>query len=231
MNTIKTIKEIPISERPYERCERYGAKYLSDAELLSVVIRNGTKSKTSLDLARELLMIKDSNQGLCGLTKVTMNELMKIKGIGKVKAIQILCVVELTKRLSKMTAKSGIIFKSPNSIADYFMQDMRNLDVEQIILVLLNSKNKMIKQIRLSKGTVNATLITPREVFVCALKYEAVNIVIIHNHPSGDPTPSKEDVKLTDRLVDTGRLIGINLIDHIIIGDNKFTSLRELGLM
>lgn len=231
MNAIKTIKEIPISERPYERCERYGAKYLSDAELLSVIVRNGTKSKTSLDLARELLMIKDTNQGLCGLTKVTMNELMKIKGIGKVKAIQILCVVELTKRLSKMTAKSGIIFNSPSSIADYFMQDMRNLDTEQITLVLLNSKNKMIKQIRLSKGTVNATLITPREVFVCALKYEAVNIVIIHNHPSGDPTPSKEDVKLTDRLVDTGRLIGINLIDHIIIGDNKFTSLKELGLM
>ncbi len=231
MNSIKTIKQIPISERPYERCERYGAEYLSDAELLSVILRCGTKAKPSIDLARELLMIKEGNEGLCGLTKATMNELMKIKGIGKVKAIQILCVVELTKRLSKMSLKKGIMFNSPKSIADYFMQDMRNLDTEQITLVLLNSKNKMIKHIRLSKGTVNAALTTPREVFVCALKYEAVNIVILHNHPSGDPTPSKEDVKLTNRLLDTGRLIGINLIDHIIIGDNTYSSLKELELM
>lgn len=231
MNTLKTIKQIPISERPYERCERYGAEYLSDAELLSVLLRSGTKSKPSIDLARELLMIKDSNEGLCGLTKATMNELMKIKGIGKVKAIQILCVVELTKRISRMSVKKGIIFNSPKSIADYFMQDMRSLDMEQITLVLLNAKNKMIKHIRLSKGTVNAALTTPREVFVCALKYEAVNIVILHNHPSGDPTPSKEDVALTNRLVDTGRLIGINLIDHIIIGDNTYASLKEMNLM
>lgn len=231
MNTFKTIKQIPASERPYERCEMYGPENLTDAELLSVILRNGTKSKRAIDLACEILTMKDDYQGLQVLPKVTLNELIKIKGVGKVKAIQILCVVELTKRLSKTSRKRGIVFDNPKSIADYFMQDMRNLDTEQVMLVLLNSKNRLIKELRLSKGTVNAALTTPREVFVCALKYEAVNVVLIHNHPSGDSTPSKEDVKLTKRMLDTGRLIGINLIDHIIIGDNEYSSLGELGLM
>ena len=231
MSTFKTIKQIPASERPYERCEQFGPENLTDAELLSIIIRNGTKSKKSIDLALEVLNMKDGFYGLKGLTKVTMNELMKIKGIGRVKAIQILCLVELTKRISKVTSKKGVFFNTPKSIANYFMQDMRNLDTEQVMLVLLNSKNKMIKELRLSKGTVNAALTTPREVFVCALKYEAVNIVMIHNHPSGDSTPSKEDVRLTKRLLDTGRLVGINFIDHIIIGDNEYSSLSELGLM
>ena len=176
-------------------------------------------------------MVKDGCQGLKGLNNVTLNELMKIKGIGRVKAIQILCVVELTKRMSKAVGNKGVFFNTPDSIADYFMQEMRHLDTEQVTLVLLNLKNKLIKEIRLSKGTVNAALTTPREVFIYALKYEAVNFVIIHNHPSGDPTPSKEDIRLTNRLKECSKIVGINLIDHIIIGDNIYTSLGEMGLI
>lgn len=231
MSKFKTIKQLPISEQPYERCERYGAEYLTDAELLSVVIRSGTKSRKSYEVAQDVLMLKDECEGLKGLSNVTLNELMKIKGIGRVKAIQILCVVELTKRMSKAVSSKGVFFNSVESIANYFMQEMRSLDTEQVTLVLLNSKNKLIKEIRLSKGTVNATLTTPREVFIYALKYEAVNFVILHNHPSGDPTPSKEDVAITNRLKDSSKMIGINLIDHIIIGDNKYTSFCELGLI
>ena len=162
---------------------------------------------------------------------VTLNELMRIKGIGRVKAIQILCVVELTKRMSKVVSNKGIYFNTPQSIADYFMQEMRHLDTEQVTLVLLNSKNRLIKEIRLSKGTVNASLTTPREVFIYALKYEAVNFAMIHNHPSGDPTPSQEDIRLTSRIKESSKIVGINLIDHIIIGDNIYTSLGEMGLM
>ena len=231
MNKSKTIKQLPISERPYERCERYGAEYLTDAELLSVVIRSGTKERRSFEVAQDVLMIKDEYQGLKGLYNVTLNELMRIKGIGRVKAIQILCVVELTKRMSKVVSNKGIYFNTPQSIADYFMQEMRHLDTEQVTLVLLNSKNRLIKEIRLSKGTVNASLTTPREVFIYALKYEAVNFAMIHNHPSGDPTPSQEDVRLTSRIKESSKIVGINLIDHIIIGDNIYTSLGEMGLM
>ena len=231
MNKSKTIKQLPISERPYERCERYGAEYLTDAELLSVVIRSGTKERRSFEVAQDVLMIKDEYQGLKGLYNVTLNELMRIKGIGRVKAIQILCVVELTKRMSKVVSNKGIYFNTPQSIADYFMQEMRHLDTEQVTLVLLNSKNRLIKEIRLSKGTVNASLTTPREVFIYALKYEAVNFAMIHNHPSGDPTPSKEDIRLTSRIKESSKIVGINLIDHIIIGDNIYTSFGEMGLM
>lgn len=231
MNKSKTIKQLPISERPYERCERYGAEYLTDAELLSVVIRSGTKERRSFEVAQDVLMIKDEYQGLKGLYNVTLNELMRIKGIGRVKAIQILCVVELTKRMSKVVSNKGIYFNTPQSIADYFMQEMRHLDTEQVTLVLLNSKNRLIKEIRLSKGTVNASLTTPREVFIYALKYEAVNFAMIHNHPSGDPTPSQEDIRLTSRIKESSKIVGINLIDHIIIGDNIYTSLGEMGLM
>ena len=231
MNKSKTIKQLPISERPYERCERYGAEYLTDAELLSVVIRSGTKERRSFEVAQDVLMIKDEYQGLKVLYNVTLNELMRIKGIGRVKAIQILCVVELTKRMSKVVSNKGIYFNTPQSIADYFMQEMRHLDTEQVTLVLLNSKNRLIKEIRLSKGTVNASLTTPREVFIYALKYEAVNFAMIHNHPSGDPTPSQEDIRLTNRIKESSKIVGINLIDHIIIGDNIYTSLGEMGLM
>lgn len=236
-NYIETIKfntnkkNLPILEQPYERCQVYGASNLTDAELLACIFRTGTNSKSSVDLAKEVLSLKEQFQGLIGLSHVTLDELVKIKGIGKVKAIQILCVVELAKRMSRATQTEGVFFTTPSDIAKFYMQELRNLEYEQVILVLLNNKNKVIKEIKLSKGTVNASLVSPREVFIYALRYEAVKVALIHNHPSGNPKPSQADIMITRKVRDTGKLVGIELIDHIIIGDNIFTSLRESGIM
>lgn len=161
----------------------------------------------------------------------SMEQLMQVKGIGKVKAIQILCLSELAKRLAKASAHSGLNFSTPASIAQYYMEDMRHCRQETMKLLLLNTKVKLIGETDISKGTVNASLITPRELFVEALQKNAVSIILLHNHPSGDPTPSKEDVLLTRRVKDAGALIGIELLDHIVIGNNCFVSLKEKGFI
>ena len=150
-----------------------------------------------------------------------------MKGIGKVKAIQILCLSELAKRLSKASAEDMLNFDSPESIARYYMEDLRHEKREQMKLLLLNTKTKLIDEIIISKGTVNAAVISPRELFVEALQKGAVSIILLHNHPSGDPTPSREDILITKQIRDAGELLGVNLLDHIIIGDNCYISMRE----
>ncbi|NLK27079.1 MAG: DNA repair protein RadC [Clostridiales bacterium] len=225
-----TVKDLPASERPYEKCEKYGAGVLSDAELLAVIIRTGTKEKRAIDLAVNILNYSTAYPGLKGLNYLTLKELMNIKGIGRVKAIELLCLTELTKRMAKEMHKESLKLITPQSVADYFMQDMRHLTHEQVILLMLDSKNRIIKDMIVSTGTVNTSLMPVREIFVQALKYEAVNIIVLHNHPSGDPSPSSEDIRVTKRLLDAGNLIGITLMDHIIIGDNRYISLKEKGL-
>jgi DNA repair protein RadC len=225
-----TVKELPISERPYEKCERYGAGALSDAELLAVILRTGTKNQRAVDLAVNILNYSTAYPGLKGLNYLTMKELISIKGIGRVKAIELLCVTELTRRMAKETIRNCLRLTTPSSVADYYMQDMRHLTREQVILLMLDSKNRLLKDMVISEGTVNTSIMPIREVFVAAVKYEAVNIILLHNHPSGDPTPSAEDVKVTKKIVEAGNLIGIALMDHIIIGDNRYISLKEQGL-
>ena len=156
---------------------------------------------------------------------------MTIKGIGKVKAIQISCISELAKRLSKASYQEALCFSEPDTIARYYMEDMRHGKQEQMKLLMLNTKAKLIGETNISKGTVNASLITPRELFIEALQKSAVYIIIIHNHPSGDPTPSREDLLITKRIFDAGKLIGIELLDHIIIGNNRYMSFREEGML
>lgn len=225
-----TVKELPVSERPYEKCERYGAGVLSDAELLAVIIRTGTKQQRAIDLAVNILNYSTAYPGLKGLNYFTMKELTKIKGIGRVKAIELLCLTELTRRMAKETMRDSVRLTTPQSVADYYMQDMRHLTREQVLLLMLDSKNKLIKDMVISEGTVNTSIMPTREVFVQAVKQEAVNIILLHNHPSGDPTPSAEDIRVTKRLAEAGNLIGISLMDHIIIGDNRYISLKEQGL-
>ncbi|MDF2486253.1 MAG: hypothetical protein K0R46_2421 [Herbinix sp.] len=225
-----TVKELPVSERPYEKCERYGAGVLSDAELLAVIIRTGTKQQRVIDLAVNILNYSTAYPGLKGLNYFTMKELMKIKGIGRVKAIELLCLTELTRRMAKENMRDSIRLTTPQNVADYYMQDMRHLTREQVLLIMLDSKNKLIKDMVISEGTVNTSIMPTREVFVQAVKQEAVNIILLHNHPSGDPTPSAEDIRVTKRLAEAGNLIGISLMDHIIIGDNRYISLKEQGL-
>jgi DNA repair protein RadC len=147
-----------------------------------------------------------------------------------VKAIELLCLTEITKRMSKEIHRDSLRLVTPQSVADFYMQDMRHLTREQVLLLMMDSKNKMIKDMIISEGTVNTSIMPTREVYVHALKYEAVNIILLHNHPSGDPTPSAEDIRVTKKLSEAGNLIGITLMDHIIIGDNRYISLKEQGL-
>lgn len=226
-----TVKELPQSERPYDKCEKHGANFLSDAELLAVIIRTGSKNIRSIDLAHHILNYSKTNKGLIGLNYVSINELMSINGIGKVKAIQILCIVELTKRMAKVTNQEGLRLLNPESVANYYMQEMRHMTREEILLVFIDSKSKVLHDMIMSTGTVNASIVTPREVFLNALKHSATYIIMLHNHPSGDPTPSKEDINTTKRIKEAGTLIGIKLMDHIIIGDNKYISLKEQGIL
>lgn len=183
------MKEMACEERPYERCERFGASNLTDSELLAVLLRTGTRGENALQLA------------------------------------------ELSRRLAKATAQEGLNFSNPASIARYYMEDLRHANQEQMKLLLLNTKSRLIGETDISKGTVNSAVISPRELFVEALQKNAVSIVLLHNHPSGDPTPSKEDVLITRRIQEAGRLIGVELLDHIVIGDNCYVSLREKGLV
>lgn len=218
-------------ERPYEKCERFGAENLTNVELLAILLRTGTRGENSIQLAEKILHPIFSQEGILNIHQWSMEQLMQVKGIGKVKAIQILCLSELAKRLAKASAHSGLNFSTPASIAQYYMEDMRHCRQEIMKLLLLNTKVKLIGETDISKGTVNASLITPRELFVEALQKNAVSIILLHNHPSGDPTPSKEDVLLTRRVKDAGALIGIELLDHIVIGNNCFVSLKEKGFI
>ena len=226
-----TMKELPLSERPYERCMLYGPEVLSDAELLGIILRNGTRDLTSVDLARHVLDAHPVYKGIIGLNYLNINDLTKIFGIGKVKAIQLICIAEASKRMSKITYKKNISFNSPKSIADYFMESLRHLCKEEIHMLLFDTKHQLIKELTIALGTINSATTSPRELFVEAFRYEAVYLVLLHNHPSGDPTPSKEDIHLTKRVKEAGELLGIILSDHIIIGDNCYISLHERGMM
>ncbi|MBQ4522622.1 MAG: DNA repair protein RadC [Lachnospiraceae bacterium] len=230
MNKINT-NQLPIWEQPYEKCEKYGVTALSDVDLLAVIIRSGTRELNSIDLARKLLSSHPIHKGLLGLSRLSLEELMEIKGIGKVKAIQILCILELSKRLSKRNFETFLTLDSPKSIADYFMEEMRHLEREVIVLLVFNGKHRLIKSIPISQGTVNSSITTPREILTLALRYEAVYIVLLHNHPSGDATESSSDLKFTKDIQNACKLIGIELSDHIIIGDHCYTSLKEKGYL
>lgn len=229
MKEYTTIKELPPSERPYERCLQHGPEYLTDAELLAVILRTGTKGKPSTYLANQILSHAKGQEGLLSLYHLSVEQVMQIPGVGKVKAVQVMCITELSKRISKTIARGELVFHHPQSIANYYMEELRHLEKETIICMMLNTKNNLLGEEVISQGTVNSTLISPREVFLSALSFRAVNIILIHNHPSGDPNPSKEDIQITHRVKDAGNLIGIKLLDHIIIGDQQYTSMREDG--
>ena len=230
MKQLESIKSLSPEERPYEKCEQYGASSLTNTELLAILLRTGTKGESSLSLAKRILNPDFSEEdGLLALHRWSVERLLDINGIGRVKSIQIMSLLELSKRLSMATAREGLNFTSPETIAKYYMEEMRHNRQEVMRLLLLNTKNKLISCTDVSKGTVNAALISPRELFIDALEKNAVSIVLLHNHPSGDPTPSQEDIVLTKRIREAGRLIGIELLDHLVIGNNCYTSLREEG--
>ena len=230
-NQTKTMKMLPESERPYEKARELGVESLSDAELLAVILRTGTKEKSARDLAEEILKLGNPS-GLPGLLHHTMPDYMEIRGIGNVKAIQLACIGELSKRIWKSArTESPLVCSHPEVIAEYFMEEMRHMEQEHLKLLILNTKNVLIKDVNITKGTVNASLATPRELLIEVLRYRGVSMILMHNHPSGDATPSREDCLFTKRVDDAGKLMGVPLLDHIIIGDNTYVSLKERGIL
>ena len=226
---MEKIKELNYEERPYEKCERFGAENLTNIELLAILLRTGTKGQSSLELAKKILYPPAETEGILNIHNWSYEQLMNIKGIGKVKAIQILCISELAKRLAKESAGKQLDFSTPSTIAKYYMEDLRHKKQEFMKLLLLNTKSKLICEKDISIGTVNTAIISPRELFIEALQKNAVCIILLHNHPSGDPTPSFEDVQITMQIREAGNMIGIELLDHIVIGDNCYISLKEEG--
>ena len=225
------MKEMPISERPYEKLKMYGAETLTNSELLAIIIKNGTKEKTALDLAKEVLKLNENQEkdDLSFLQDVSIAEFMKIKGIGAIKAIQLLAVCELVKRINKPINKENIKIKDSKDVAKLLMNELKYEKREKVKLILLNSKNIVLKIKDISYGGTNFAMIEPKEILSEAIKLQAPKIILVHNHPSGDVTPSKADFNMTDRIYESAQILGIKLLDHIIIGDNKFESILEVG--
>ena len=224
-----TMKSLPKEERPYEKCLEKGPDSLSDAELLSVILRTGAKGESALELSRKVLALRGAGNGLLGIYHMSISDLTRIRGIGTVKAVQLKCIAELSKRITRSHFSDGISFSRPEQVAAYYMEELRHLEQEILILVMLNSKGKLIRDMTISKGTVRGSLISPREIFIEAMRHQAVSILLLHNHPSGIPDPSREDIELTLRIREAGALLGIELLDHIIIGDCQAVSMREQG--
>lgn len=223
-----TIKEMPEDLRPRERLQKMGAQSLSDAELLAIILGSGSQAESALDLASRILL---AGEGLAFLANATMEELLMLKGVGVAKAAQIKAAVELGKRLATHRLEGKVSVSSPQNAALILMEEMRFLDREHFKVMLLNTKNHCISIETISIGTLNASLVHPREVFKLAIKKSAASIILAHNHPSGDSKPSKEDIEVTRRLVEAGKIIGIEVLDHLILGNGSFTSLKETGRM
>ena len=225
------MKELPISERPYEKLKMYGAENLSNSELLAIIIKNGTKEYTALDLANNVLKLNDNTEkeDLSFLQDVSITEFMEIKGIGQVKAIQLLAVCELVKRINKPINKENIKIKDAKDVAKLLMNELKYEKREVVKVILLNSKNIVLKIKDISYGGTNFAMIEPKEILAEAIKLQAPKIIMVHNHPSGDVTPSKADFNITDRIYEAAGILGIELLDHIIIGNNQYESI--LGLM
>lgn len=221
------MKELPISERPYEKLELYGADKLTNSELLAIIIKTGTKDETAVSLAQRILKLNDTVQteDLSFLQNISISEYMTIKGIGKVKAIQLIALGEIAKRINKPINKQNIKIKSSKDVANLLMNELRNEKREKVKLILLNSKNIVMKIKDISYGGTNFAMIETREILEEVIKTQAPKMILVHNHPSGDVTPSKADFSMTDRIYDAAKLVGVELLDHIIIGDNKFESI------
>jgi len=223
-----TIKALPAGERPRERLMAFGPPALSDAELLGLIMRTGTgRGETAVDLGRRLLV---RFSGLAGLARAGMTELCTEHGIGVAKAAEIKAVVELARRIAALGPEERLVVRSPADVANLLMLEMSLLDQEQIRVVLLNTKNAVVGVRLVYQGSLNTSVVRVGEVFREAIKESCAALVVVHNHPSGDPTPSPEDVAVTRDIVKAGTLLGIDVLDHLVIGEGRYVSLKERGL-
>lgn len=230
METITTImlRDLPREERPRERMLRSGAEALSHAELLAILLVTGTRKESALTVAQRIL---GQTSSLRQLADMGIEELIGINGIGPAKAVQLKAAIELGRRMSASRIGERVVIRSPRDAAELLAEQLRYLQKEHFVCLFLNTKNQVIAQETLSIGSLNASIVHPREVFRAAIKYGSASIVCAHNHPSGDPAPSPEDIAITKRLVESGRIVGIDVLDHIVVGDGHFVSLKEQGMM
>lgn len=221
------LRKLREEERPYEKCASAGPGVLTEVELLAVVLRTGAEGISVIEMSRSL-MDSFGAEGIAGLCSATGPELMKVRGIGRVKAMQLICIAELSRRIAKSVRGKTPYFSQPREVALYYMEDLRHRRQEMALVVMLDTRGRLLGDEVISSGTVNGTVIGVREIFISALNHRAVSIILIHNHPSGEPDPSPEDISLTQRVRDAGSVIGIPLLDHIIIGDRRAVSLAKL---
>lgn len=222
------IKELPSEDRPRERLLSYGPQALSLAELLAIVLRTGTRERSALSLGEALIA---EHRGLGGLARASVHDLATLKGVGIVKAIQVAACVELGKRLAATCDEERPVIRSPQDAARLVMPDLRFERQECFHTVLLDTKGRVMRQQTVTIGSLDASIVHPREVFAGAVAARAASLLVAHNHPSGDPTPSAEDRAVTTRLVEAGHILGIELVDHLVIGDGRWTSMKQQGLM
>ena len=229
------MKELPISERPYEKLELYGPDVLSNAELLAIIIKSGTKNENSISIAQRVLQLNNSidKEDLRFLCDVSIEEFTKINGIGKVKAIQLKAIGELTKRISKPINRKNIKIKSTKDVAELLMQELRYEKREIAKVIMLNNKNIIMRIMDVAYGGTNFARVEPKEILSEAVKMQSPKIILVHNHPSGDPKPSKDDFRITDRIYECADIMGIRLLDHVVIGDGTYESIlleRKCGI-
>ncbi|MBS6395531.1 MAG: DNA repair protein RadC [Clostridiales bacterium] len=223
----ENFNSLPREDRPYEKCIRYGVEALTNRELLAAILRTGAKGHPVLELANDLLKLVPEREGFTGIRRLSLEELSAVRGIGKVKAVQLKCILEIARRMAREEAGEGTFFTSAEAVAEYYMEDMRHEEQEVLLLLMLNQKGRLLREKYMFKGTVNASVVSPREIFLEALSSRAVQIILLHNHPSGDASPSREDLNVTRKIAEAGKLLGVSLTDHIIIGDRSYVSLRE----
>lgn len=223
------IRELPEDERPREKLLKYGVESLSNSELLAILLRSGTKEMSAIDLSNKLLAI--DCEGISFLANSSIEEMRQIKGIGDAKASQLIAAIELGKRISTRPKNNKVSITSPQDIANLFMEQMRYYKKEFFKVLLLNTKNEIIMIENVSIGNLNSAIVHPREVFTLAIKKSASSVILVHNHPSGNPEPSKEDIQLTKRLIHAGEIIGIEVLDHLIIGDGLYLSFKEESII
>nr|MDA8079097.1 DNA repair protein RadC [Nitrospiraceae bacterium] len=224
----RSIKNWPEDERPRERLLRHGAGSLSDAQLIAIILRTGGNGKSALDLAMELL---DTFGTMERIEQATTTECCGIRGLGKAKVAQLKAGLEMGRRLLRATASRGPFFTSGREVYAYFHPKMKGLKKEVFCCALLDVKNRLMVETQVSEGTLTSSLIHPREAFRTAVREAAASVIFVHNHPSGDPSPSREDVLITERLESAGDALGIRVLDHVIIGDGQYASMLEKGYL
>ncbi|MGL4772066.1 MAG: RadC family protein [Clostridium sp.] len=222
------MKDMPEDSRPQEKMFNYGAEALSEHELLAIILRTGTRGENILSLTQRFLI---EIGGVDGLLYATEKDIQDIKGFGRAKAAQVLALVELFQRFKRIKVGTEVSITSPKSVAEMLTNEMAYIKQEKFRVLLLNTKNKVVGIRDVFKGSLDTAIVHPREVFNEALKFSASRIVICHNHPSGDPTPSKEDINITNRIKECGVLMGIELLDHIVIAKNGYFSMKEKGIL